>query len=425
MRNYLLPLAAIISATTIFQLSNSVLTSLIPIRLGLAGVGGFATSSVAMAFSLGFLIGCLRSVHVIKSVGHIRAFATFAGATAVTTLMLEISVQPILWFVLRLAQGVCLAGLFTIADSWINERTPNEVRGRVLGTYFIVITCALVIGQLLLYFFDATSAVLIMIVSGLFSLALIPVALTTSASPRSPELATVNPWRLYKDSPVAVFGCFAVGAMSAALLNMLPYFMSSVSVPAAQIGLMIGSIHVARLVLQWPIGLLSDRMDRRIVIVGSCILVASLSIVIILIAPGGGQVYHDPSLGWLKLPLFALFGSLGAFSMLLYSICIAQAHDRTSPEASVAVTSTLLLVWSVGSIVGLLLLGIMMDVFGVFVLLWFTGGTAVLLAVHTGWRMAQREAPEQPGQFRAFPDTSPIVSELEPLEEEEEEGPKE
>ena len=112
--------------------------------------------------------------------------------------------------------------------------------------------------------------------------------------------------------------------------------------------------------------------------------------------------------------------------MILYSICIAQAHDRTSPEASVAVTSTLLLVWSVGSIVGLLLLGTMMDVFGVFALLWFTGGTAVLLAVHTGWRMAQREAPEHPGQFTAFPDTSPIVSELEPLEEEEEEeGPKE
>ena len=157
MRSQLLALVAIISAAAIFQLSNGVLTSLIPIRLGLAGIGGLATSLVATAYSVGFLLGCLGVVRVIKSVGHIRAFATFAGATAVTTLMLEVSVHPLFWFALRLVQGACLAGLFTVADSWINERTPNEFRGRVLGLYFIVITCALLAGQFLLYVFDAAS----------------------------------------------------------------------------------------------------------------------------------------------------------------------------------------------------------------------------------------------------------------------------
>jgi MFS family permease len=228
MKSHLVALVAIISATAIFQLSNGVLTSLIPIRLGLAEVGGLATSLVAAAYSVGFLLGCLRVVWVIRSVGHIRAFAAFAAATAVTTLMLEMSAEPYFWFFLRLVQGACLAGLFTVADSWINERTPSTVRGQVLGIYFIVITCALVGGQLLLYIFSAGSAVLVMIVSGLFSVALIPVSLTTSTSPKVPEVVTINPWRLYREAPTAVLGCFVAGALGAALLNMGPYYLVTV-----------------------------------------------------------------------------------------------------------------------------------------------------------------------------------------------------
>jgi MFS family permease len=367
---------------------------------------------------VGFLLGCLRVVWVIRSVGHIRAFAAFAAATAVTTLMLEISVEPLFWFVLRAVQGACLAGLFTVADSWINERTPNTVRGQVLGIYFIVITCALVGGQLLLYFFDATSAVLVMIVSGLFSLALIPVALTSSTSPEPPEVVTVNPWRLYQRMPTAVFGCFVVGAMGAAVLNMSPYFLTSVAVPTAQIGLFMGTIHVTRLVLQWPVGLLSDRLDRRVVIVASSVLIVVLAAVFAFMAPGGGQLFHDPSLEMRKLIAFGLFGLLGAFSMMLYSVCIAHAHDRGTSEESVAITSTLLLVWSVGAMVGLLVLGVLIEIGGGHVIFLFTGGMAAVLAVHTGWRMIYREAPEQTGRFKEVPVTSPVISLLEPAPEE-------
>jgi MFS family permease len=414
MRSHLVALVAIISAAFMFQLSSGVLTTLIPIRLALAEVSGFATSLVAMAFSVGFLLGCLRAVWVIRSVGHIRAFAAFAGVTAVTTLMLEISVEPFFWFVLRLVQGACLAGLFTVADSWINERTPNTVRGQVLGIYFIVITCALVGGQLLVYFFGATSHVLVMVVSGLFSVALIPVSLTTSTSPETPRVVTVNPWQLYREVPTAVLGCFVVGAMGAAVLNMGPYYMASVAVPAAQIALMIGVIHITRLVLQWPVGLLSDRMDRRIVVVGSSALIVVLAIVIGVIAPGGGRVFHDPSYAAILLPMYGLVGLLGAFSVMLYSVCIAHAHDRGSPEESVAITSTLLLVCAVGAMVGLFVLGVLIDVGGVFTLIWFTGGLAAVLAVHTVWHMTRRVAPEARGHFVTVPATSPVASELEP-----------
>ena len=413
MRTHLPALVAIISATATFSLSNGVLTSMIPIRMGMTGESDFTVSLVATAYSLGFLLGCLRVVRIIRSVGHIRAFAAFAGATAVTTLLLEASAEPTFWFILRMVQGACLAGLFTVADSWINDQTPNRVRGQILSIYFIVLTCALAGGQLLLYLFDAISVVLVMIVSGLFSLALIPVSLTRSTSPNPPDVVTVNPLRLYQEAPSAVLGCFVVGAMGAAILNMTPYYLASVAVASAEIGLVIGTIHVARLVLQWPVGIVSDRMDRRIVIVASSILILLLAIAISFIAPGEGRIYHDPDYASLRLPLYALFGVLGAFSVILYSVCIAHAHDRLPPEESASTTSTLLLVWSVGGMVGLLVLGVLMEHGGVHTLFWFSGGAAALLAAHTGWFMIRRAAPEERREFVTMPTTSPVVSEFE------------
>ena len=215
-----------------------------------------------------------------------------------------------------------------------------------------------------------------------------------------------------------MLGCFVVGAMGAALLNMGPYFLTSVAVPAAQIGLLMSTIHVTRLVLQWPVGLLSDRMDRRVVIVASSVLIVVLAAVFTFVSPGGGQVFHDPSLEMRKWIKFGLFGLLGAFSVMLYSVCIAHAHDRGSSEESVAITSTLLLVWSVGAMVGLLVLGVLIEIGGGEVIFWFTGGMAAMLATHTGWRMVHREAPEQTGRFKEVPVTSPVISELEPSPEE-------
>lgn len=418
MRNHLLPLVAIISAAVSFQLSNGVLTSIIPIRLGMAEVGGLATSLVATAYSLGFLLGCLKVVRVIRSVGHIRAFAAFAATTAVTTLMLEASAEPAFWFVLRLIQGACLAGLFTVADSWINERTPNAVRGQVLGVYFIAITCALVGSQFMLYVFDAASAVLVMIVSGLYSLALIPVALTTSTSPEPPKVVTINPLQLYRKSPAAVFGCIVVGAMGAAYLNMSPYFLTSVGVPAAEIGLFMGAVHLTRLVLQWPVGILSDQFDRRIVILASSLLILVLATVFTNLAPGRGQLFLDPAFEVEKWIEHGIFGLLGAFSLMLYSVCIAYAHDRGSEEESVAITSTLLLVSAGGSMAGLLALGVLIELAGGLVVFWFTGGLAAVLAIHTGWCMIRQKAPVRTGRFTEVPATSPAISEIEPLPEE-------
>jgi MFS family permease len=180
LRSHLVPLVAVIVAAAIFQVSNGALGTLLPVRLGLAAAGELATGLIATAYAGGFLIGCVIGARVIRTVGHIRAFAAFAAVAAVASLMFQLAVDTTLWFVLRVVHGICIAGLSTVVDSWINERTPNAARGRVIAIYTITITLALTGSQFMIGLFDVASAQLIMVVSGLFSLALIPVSLTTA-----------------------------------------------------------------------------------------------------------------------------------------------------------------------------------------------------------------------------------------------------
>jgi MFS family permease len=414
MKKHLGPLAAIIGAAGLFQLSNGILTTIIPFRLGAAETSGIATSAVATAYSVGFLLGCLKGTSIISSVGHIRAFAGFAAVTAATTLMLEISPNPLLWFGIRVVQGACLAGLFTVADSWIADCAPNEVRGRVLATYSVLTTFALMLGQLLLNILDSMSFVIVMVVSGLFSFAVVPVSLTRAASPKPPELLTINPKKLYKSSPVAVLGCFVVGAIGAAMLNMIPFYLSQASIPADHIGLYVGSIYAVRLLLQWPVGRLSDIMDRRVIIIAAGTIIVGLAAGLGILIPFDGRLYYDSAYEALKWPLIGMVGSLGACSLLLYSVCIAQAQGRTSSENRVAVTSTLLMIWSSGSIGGLLALGLLMDAIGPSAIFWYTGALGLVLVIHAGWRVKQRPPASVSGKHRFFPMTSALVGNLEP-----------
>jgi MFS family permease len=200
LRSHLVPLAAVILAAAIFQLSNGTLATLLPVRLGLAEAGELATGLIATAYALGFVVGCVIGARVIRAVGHIRAFATFAATAAVAALLFQVGVDTTLWFALRVVHGICIAGLSTVVDSWINERTPNAARGRVIALYTITITLALGGSQLLIGLFEVTSAQLIMVVSGLFSLALVPVSLTRAETRRSPRwsrsaCATSIAWR--------------------------------------------------------------------------------------------------------------------------------------------------------------------------------------------------------------------------------------
>jgi MFS family permease len=416
LRSHLVPLAAVIVASAIFQLSNGTLGTLLPVRLGLAEAGELATGLIATAYAGGFVFGCVIGARVIRTVGHIRAFAAFAATAAVASLLFQVKVDTTLWFALRVIHGICIAGLSTVVDSWINERTPNAARGRVIAIYTITITLALTGSQFMIGLFDVASAQLIMVVSGLFSLALIPVSLTTARTPVQPKVVSVSVRHLYRVAPVAAVGCFAVGFMNTAVMNITPYFLSSAAVPAATIGFLMGVIQAGRLVMQWPVGWLSDKIDRRLVILAAAGAIALIMLALAFVGPVKGAALRGESGELIRLGIIALFSLWGAFALTLYAICVAHAQDRGAPGDSVGLTSSLLFAWAIGATIGPLVAGLLMELLGERMLFYSSAAVAALLAAFTAWRLALRERPpaaERSG-FAGVPFTSPVIAELRP-----------
>jgi MFS family permease len=278
------------------------------------------------------------------------------------------------------------------------------------------VTLSLGGSQLLIAFFDVASAQLIMVISGLFSIALIPVSMTRSESPAPPKVVAVSVRHLHQVAPVAAVGCFAVGFMNTAVTTILPYYLSSVAVPAATIGLLMAAIQSGRLVLQWPIGRISDRIDRRFVILASAIMIVVIMVGLVLVAPGKGPALRGEEGEVIRLSIIALLAIWGGFALTLYAVCVAHAHDRGAPGEAVALTSSLLFAWSIGAAIGPLLAGGLMERLGEAMLFYFTGGIALLLALFTAWRLALPEAvpADERGGFSGVPITSPVIAELGP-----------
>jgi MFS family permease len=252
-----------------------------------------------------------------------------------------------------------------------------------------------------------------MVISGLFSLALIPVSMTRAESPMIPKVAAVSLGHLYRVAPVAAVGCFAVGFMNTAIMNITPYFLASAAVPAATIGLLMASIQSGRLVLQWPIGLWSDRIDRRLVILASSGAIVAIMIALALVAPDKSAALRGHSGETVRLLIIALFVLWGGFALTLFAICVAHAQDRGAPGQVVALTSSLLFAWAIGATVGPLVVGWLMELLGERMLFFVTAAVAAILLLFTAWRLVLREAAPAEGRagFAGVPTTSPVIAE--------------
>jgi MFS family permease len=240
-------------------------------------------------------------------------------------------------------------------------------------------------------------------------------------------VVAVSVRRLYAVAPVAAVGCFAVGFMNTAMMTITPYFLSNAAVAAATIGLLMALIPGGRLVLQWPVGWLSDRIDRRLVILGASGTIVVIMLALALFGPAKGAALRGEEGDLVRLGVIALFALWGGFALTLYAVCVAHAQDRGAPGEAVALTSSLLFAWAIGATLGPLLVGLAMQLFGEAMLFWLTGGIAALLAVFTGWRLVHREpAPaDERAEFSGVPITSPVIGELKPSEAREEPAPAE
>ncbi|HJN24177.1 MAG TPA: MFS transporter [Rhodospirillales bacterium] len=355
--------------------------------LGLRGkLEGFTTETVGFVmagFFLGLLLGSIYAVRVVGAVGHIRGFAAFASIMSIAVLGHILLIEPVVWFVLRAAAGFCMAGMIMVVESWINERAKKETRGQILSLYMMINYLGSGLGQFMITVADPARFQLFVIASIVFSAALLPILLTTASAPRPTSPKRMNFKDLYKISPLAIIGTLCAGMLGSSINGMGPVFASDSGLPVVGVSTFMASVIIGGMVLQFPVGRLSDSFDRRTILA----LVAFLTVLAAL-----GVIW---AVGKPPVWLFVAGAIFGGFAFTIYPLCASQINDLADPDSLVQVSAGLLLAYGVGASIGPILASQMMGQFGpegMFV------SNAVLvgsLALFTVYRMIRRDRSDK------------------------------
>jgi len=404
MRSTVATVSSLLLGIALLMLGNGLLGTLLGVRMALAELAAPTIGLVMSGYFIGLALGALRGHGVIAAVGHIRAFSAFASLYSAVSLAHAFLFDPWFWFVLRIAQGFCMAGLFMCVESWLNARATNETRGQVMSVYMIVLYFAQGMGQYFLTQGPPESFMLYALVSAIVSLAVVPVALTRLPAPPPPRPTRLSLRRLYAVSPLGIFGAFASGLVVGAFYGMGPAFAPMAGMDLSKTAWFMALAILGGLALQWPIGRISDRIDRRTVILGAAAAVAAISAGLALAA------------GRSDLGVLAGACLFGAFGFVLYPLSVAHANDVIEPDEFVALAAGLLLAYSFGAIGGPIGAAIVMKYAGAGGLFLFTAIVAAAAGGFTLWRMRQRPDLPTEGQqpFMGVPRTTPAAAELDP-----------
>ncbi|WP_409523060.1 MFS transporter [Nitrincola sp. MINF-07-Sa-05] len=354
MRTAARALISLYSSYGLLVLANALFTTVISLR---ADIEGFVMQTIGLlmaCYFLGMFVGARFTSGIIERAGHIRAFGAFASFISISPLMHILWIDPWVWGVLRLMDGFCLAGLFIITESWLNARSSNETRGSIMALYMVVNYLASGLGQLLLIFAEPGDFQLFAIASICFSLSLLPLLMTRTEAPAPQPVKgfTVKP--LLKVAPTGLFGAVCSGSVNAAFFSMAPIFAQGMGMSVRDISFFMMAGVFSGLVLQIPIGKLSDRIERRKVIAGVSFGALMCSLSMILIVQLGLPIY------WLFFNVFA-YGSL---AFVIYPLSAAHVNDWSDPDQLMQTSSGLLVGYGCGAIFGPMLSAGLMGKFG-------------------------------------------------------------
>ncbi|MEQ9520006.1 MAG: MFS transporter [Parvibaculum sp.] len=352
-------------STAILVMGDGLFGILLPLRANFDGFSDLTLGLMGTAYFAGFLLGSLLSPFTVRRVGHIRSFAVFASIASSIPIMHALAPEAVTWVLLRVMGGYCLAGLYMIIESWLNERATNENRGSIFGLYRVVSLVGLTGGQLLLNVADPRSFTLFAVVAILTSLALVPVSLTTTAQPAPIDNIKPDFKELWRISPVGMLGCFVVGLTNGPFWTLGPVYAQHAGLDLQGISFFMTAAIVGGAIAQVPFGRLSDRIDRRWVLIITLV-GATFASVFLTIFSGAG---HNEYL------LFSGSFAFGAFALTLYALCIAQANDHAKSHQFVMVASGMMIVFSVGAMIGPIIVSLLMPMLGSGVL--FAAGVAV------------------------------------------------
>ena len=389
----IMPLTALLMGSAFLFFAGGVNGLILPVRGEAEGFTAFSLGLLGTGWAIGYVAGCLRTPALVARVGHIRAFGAMCALATIAVLVSLVMITPWAWILMRAVSGFCFAGAAMIVESWLNERAEKATRGRIFGIYTMVNLVATTAGQMVLILGDANGYIFFVLAAIVYCLALLPTAISATTAPQPLTSVSLNLHGLWNNSPIAAFAVLMVGVSNAA-------FGTLAAVYAAQIGLTMSDIAffasvpiLAGALSQIPVGIASDRLDRRVVLVG----IAALALIGDALFVFGGFV--DP------LIVIVLAGLFGATLFSMYPVIVAHANDHAGPGTFIQVSGGLLLVYGIGAIIGPTIAGFAMTNFGAASLFAITGIAHILLILFALIRLrsAPAVAQENKGSFQAIP----------------------
>lgn len=405
-----IPISALLLSDALLLIGHGLTLTLLPIAAVDAGFTNFQVAITGSAYFLGFVMGCIATPHVLKRVGHIRSFAVLATLYSAVVLLFPWFEAFIAWSLLRFIVGLCIAGLYMIIESWLNERANAENRGTVLSVYTMLNMLMITAGQQLLNLGTISSYQLFTIAAILVSLAIIPVSLTLSIAPAEVKSVKINLAMIWRHSNIGMIGAVISGLVTGAFWSLAPVYASASGFDKLQLTLFMSAAVMGGALFQVPLGRLSDKFDRRLVLSATSVFGAVASCAFVLV-PGVVQMFE----GYLVIALSFFWG--GAV-MTQYAICLAHANDDAEPEDFVTIGSGMLLTLGICSAIGAPVASWLMHVMGPNGLFAFSAVSLIVFAVATIVRKRFHELdyePEEAEPFRAVTEmATPVSLELDP-----------
>ena len=402
---------ALLLGMMLLMLGNGMQGTLLGIRGSAEGFSTFSMSIVMSSYFVGFLGGSLLAPGMIRRVGHVRVFAALASFISAVLVLYATWANPWVWAFLRVVIGFSFSGVYVTAESWLNNAATNETRGKALSLYMMVQMVGIVAAQMLLLVPDPSGFLLFVIPSVLVSISFAPILLSISPTPAFEATERLSLRELYDISPLGVVGMFLLGSVFAAQFGMSAVYGGQAGLSLAQISIFVSAFYVGATLFQYPLGWMSDRMDRRVLILAVSVL-------------GGAGAFFGMALGGDFYALLVAAFLIGGTSNPLYSLLIAYTNDFVAAERMASVSGGMVFINGLGAIAGPVITGWSMAAFGPGGYFLFLGVLLVALAGYAGWRMTQRPAPAVEDYSDYAPlsmAASPVAAEL-AYEDEEDQG---
>ncbi len=392
---------AILLGIGFMMLANGLQGTLLGVRAGIEGFSTFSTGVMMSGYFIGMFLGSMLTPILVNRVGHIRVFSALASLASISILFHGVYIDPWIWMAMRVVTGICFAGFYVVTESWLNDRASNETRGKLLSVYMLIVTGSMGGGQFLLNLAEPDAIDLFILISIIISFGLIPILLTARPAPNFSTSSKMSVIDLYRASPLAVIGNGLTGMAQGTLIGLGAIYAAQALTDIKAISWFMACIMIGSLVMQWPVGYVSDRFGRRA-------MMAALSIIAIVSCVLAPLTPKD------SIWFYVVVTLLGGAAMPIYSVCIAYANDRLEPHQIVAASGSLVMVAGMGAMIGPIVIAFFMDLFDVAFYFWGIASVFALILAFTLIRIGARPgvAIEDQHSVVAGPMGTPIAEYL-------------